>query len=132
MDTIAKHKSKKGILVTARVHPGEPQSSFAAEGFMTFLLSNEDEAKQLRRNFVFYIVPMLNPDGVIQGNHRCSLLGVDLNRKWLHPSKILHPIIYSVKKLSKIHCEDREVPVFCDFHGHFRKRDAFMYCCSIP
>jgi len=28
---------------------------------------------------------MLNPDGVIYGNYRCSLLGVDLNRKWTKP-----------------------------------------------
>ena len=28
------------------------------------------------------VVPMLNPDGVINGNYRCSLAGVDLNRVW--------------------------------------------------
>lgn len=26
------------------------------------------------------VVPMLNPDGVINGNYRMSLAGVDLNR----------------------------------------------------
>lgn len=25
---------------------------------------------------------MLNPDGVIVGNYRCNLAGVDLNRVW--------------------------------------------------
>jgi hypothetical protein len=30
---------------------------------------------------------MLNPDGVINGNYRCSLAGVDLNRRWKFPSK---------------------------------------------
>ncbi len=40
---------------------------------------------------------MLNPDGVIYGNYRCSLLGVDLNRRWINPSKILHPTIYYTK-----------------------------------
>lgn len=25
---------------------------------------------------------MLNPDGVINGNYRCSLAGCDLNRRW--------------------------------------------------
>ena len=33
------------------------------------------DAKILRDNFVFKIVPMLNPDGVINGNYRCSLAG---------------------------------------------------------
>ena len=73
---------------------------------------------------------MLNPDGVIYGNHRCSLLGVDLNRKWSNPSRLLHPTIYATKKLVKMVNEDREIAVFCDMHGHFRKREPFMYCCS--
>jgi murein tripeptide amidase MpaA len=28
---------------------------------------------------------MINPDGVINGNSRCSLAGVDLNRFWNDP-----------------------------------------------
>lgn len=34
---------------------------------------------------------MLNPDGVIHGNYRTSLIGVDLNRRWDKPDKNLHP-----------------------------------------
>ena len=30
---------------------------------------------------------MLNVDGVIIGNYRCSLAGNDLNRRWHNPSK---------------------------------------------
>jgi len=40
---------------------------------------------------------MLNPDGVIHGNYRCSLLGCDLNRKWQTPNKFLHPTIFYTK-----------------------------------
>jgi hypothetical protein len=36
------------------------------QGMLEFLLS--DEAADLRRNFVFRIIPMLNIDGVIFGN----------------------------------------------------------------
>ncbi len=42
---------------------------------------------------------MLNPDGVINGNYRCNLVGCDLNRRWPNPSKLLHPTIYFTKKL---------------------------------
>jgi len=69
-------------VLTSRVHPGEPQASYMMEGSLKFLLSKTDLAEELLKNFVFKIVPMLNPDGVIHGNYRCSLLGVDLNRKW--------------------------------------------------
>lgn len=77
------HYHKKAIVLTSRVHPGEPQASFMLEGALMFILSDIPLAQELRKNFVFKIVPMLNPDGVVQGNYRCSLLGCDLNRKWL-------------------------------------------------
>ena len=58
------------------------------DGVIDFLLSNDPEAELLRNNFVFKLVPMLNPDGVINGNYRCSLAGCDLNRQWVAPSKV--------------------------------------------
>ena len=50
------------------------------KGLLDFLTSNHSDAKLLREMFVFKVVPMLNPDGVIIGNYRCSLAGRDLNR----------------------------------------------------
>jgi hypothetical protein len=37
-------------------------------------------AKYLRANAVFKIIPMMNPDGVIHGHYRTTLLGADPNR----------------------------------------------------
>jgi murein tripeptide amidase MpaA len=50
------------------------------EGLIDFLLSSDSKADWLRSNFVFKIVPMLNPDGVIVGNSRTNMEGLDLNR----------------------------------------------------
>ena len=72
---------------------------------------------------------MLNPDGVIYGNYRCSLLGVDLNRRWINPSKILHPTIFYTKQLVKMMDIDRSVELFTDIHGHSRKFNVFTYAC---
>jgi murein tripeptide amidase MpaA len=77
------HAHKKAIVLTSRVHPGEPQASHMIDGSLKFLVSDHLVAKELRKHFVFKVVPMLNPDGVIHGNYRCSLIGCDLNRKWL-------------------------------------------------
>jgi len=41
---------------------------------------------------------MVNPDGVIIGNSRSSLAGVDLNRRWGNPNVNIHPEIYFLKK----------------------------------
>ena len=70
-----KSKAKKGVFISSRVHPGESNASWMMKGVIEFLVSNTAEAQALRENFVFKIVPMLNPDGVINGNYRCSLAG---------------------------------------------------------
>lgn len=124
------HASKKAIVLTSRVHPGEPQASFMMEGSLAFLMGDSELAKDLRRQFVFMIVPMLNPDGVIQGNYRCSLLGCDLNRKWQTPNRFLHPTIWSSKQLIRHVQWERKVLLYCDMHGHSRKQNSFFFGCS--
>ena len=45
----------------------------------------EDLVRNLKDYFEIYIIPMLNVDGVVNGNYRCSLAACDLNRKWSKP-----------------------------------------------
>lgn len=71
---------RKAIILTARVHPGESNASWMMHGVIEFLVSDDAKAQFLRDAYVFKIIPMLNPDGVIVGNYRCSLIGQDLNR----------------------------------------------------
>lgn len=52
------------------------------KGVIDYLVGPSVEARILRDHFIFKIIPMLNPDGVILGNTRCSLSGLDLNRQW--------------------------------------------------
>lgn len=73
---------------------------------------------------------MLNPDGVINGNYRCSLAGCDLNRRWKNPNRVLHPTVYHCKKLIKQMYSERNLVLYCDLHGHSRKPNVFMYGCN--
>ena len=78
------------IVFIARVHPGETVSSFVMKGIIEFLTSQREEANALREVFIFKIIPMLNPDGVIHGNYRCGLAGCDLNRRYRKPSNVFN------------------------------------------
>ena len=113
---------RKWVVITGRVHPGESNSSFIVEGIIKFLISDEDAALRLRNTFVFKVVPMLNPDGVIIGNYRWSLAGWDLNRQWKNPSPRLHPEIFAVKEMFLKTLKCRDVYWFVDWHGHSRKK----------
>ncbi|CAH8648481.1 unnamed protein product [Schistosoma rodhaini] len=120
------------IILTCRVHPGESNSSWIMKGIIEQLLSNNDrKMNELRKMFIFKIIPMLNPDGVIVGNHRCSMSGKDLNRHWINPSSLIHPTIYHTKMLMEFLtlCE-RSPYIFIDFHGHSRMKNIFLYGCS--
>jgi hypothetical protein len=66
----SRQRRKKRVVLTGRVHPGEAPASWMMKGFLDFLTGDSKEAALLRSLFVFKIVPMLNPDGVIYGNNR--------------------------------------------------------------
>lgn len=92
---------KKAVVLTARVHPGESNGSWIMKGFLDFILSNSPDAQLLRDIFIFKVVPMLNPDGVIVGNYRCSLAGRDLNRHYKTILKESFPCIWHTRNMIK-------------------------------
>jgi murein tripeptide amidase MpaA len=128
---------RKAIILSARIHPGESNSSYMSNiilylinivnGVIEYLVSDDEGADFLRNTFVFKIIPMLNPDGVIVGNYRCSLVGQDLNRQWIGPSSKLYPENYHTKLMMRKTLESRDIYFFCDFHGHSTNRNIFMF-----
>jgi len=123
---------RRKVVMSARVHPGEVVASWMMRGCLNFITGPSEEAQLLRKRYIFMLVPMMNPDGVINGNYRTSLIGKDLNRQWLRPSENTMPSVYSLKKLLQRLGSEREasLDMFCDLHGHSRKKNVFFYGCS--
>ena len=119
--------NKKYVIITARCHPGESVGSFMAEGAINFLLSRDRIADKLRNEFLFKIIPMFNPDGVLAGNYRTSLAGVDLNRRWRKPDKNMHAPVPLLKDYIRYLRARKKLTAFIDMHGHSKKQNCFLY-----
>uniref|UniRef100_A0A336MAR4 CSON014405 protein n=1 Tax=Culicoides sonorensis TaxID=179676 RepID=A0A336MAR4_CULSO len=123
-------KKKKAIVISGRVHAGESPASWMMKGFMDFITGDSFVAKKLRHKFIFKLIPMLNPDGVIVGNTRSSLTGRDLNRQYRTVIRETYPSIWNTKAMIKRLMEDCGVAMYCDMHAHSRKHNIFIYGCE--
>ncbi|XP_068159887.1 uncharacterized protein Nna1 isoform X1 [Drosophila tropicalis] len=123
-------RRKKSIVVSARVHPSETPASWMMKGLMDFITGDTTVAKRLRHKFIFKLVPMLNPDGVIVGNTRNSLTGKDLNRQYRTVIRETYPSIWYTKAMIRRLIEECGVAMYCDMHAHSRKHNIFIYGCE--
>ena len=99
------------------------------EGAINYLLELMVQAHAQNNSFyddfVFKIVPMVNPDGVIHGNSRAEVTGIDTNRVWKKPHKTMTPTVYHLKKA--ILRTREETTLVLDFHSHSKKLGCFFY-----
>ena len=119
---------RKAVVLIGRQHPGETVGSYVIKGCIDFLMGNSDEAKKLREIYLFKIVPMMNPDGVLVGNSRTSFAGCDLNRRWGKPNEIIHPEVFHTKQMITKLATQRNIAFVIDCHGHFGTFNSLFYC----
>lgn len=75
-------QSKKMILVISRQHPPEVTGYFAMQAFIEEIADKSKLSKDFLKNWALYVVPLMNPDGVDNGQWRHNMGGIDLNRDW--------------------------------------------------
>lgn len=97
-----KHRRKSCMYIQARLHAAETHGSFIMSHILKELSQNYEKYDQILHNNIIKLVPMINPDGVVIGNSRSSLAGVDLNRRWSNPNATMHPELYFLKKNMKV------------------------------
>jgi murein tripeptide amidase MpaA len=80
-----------------------------------------------KRGFHVYLFPMVNVDGVQQGNYRTNLSGNDLNRVWKVPRKDFHAEVYYIKRYLHNLSKTTSIKLIIDLHGHSSAFNSFFY-----
>jgi len=62
--------TKRAIVLTCGIHPGEHVGDYVFEGFVRFLVSDDADAVLLRNNYQFIVYPNTNPVGRYGGHIR--------------------------------------------------------------
>jgi len=104
---------KRVALFTTLQHDLETTGAMALEGICTFLLSGDPRADRLRKSFVFYVVPMMDPDGIAGGNLYCHV--GNLNRQWGLGTTAETPNVE--RFVRELGARGRKIDLFMDFHG---------------
>lgn len=113
-----KSDGKKIVVILSRQHPPEISGYFAMVQFVETLLGNTRLAEDFIKKYELVIIPMINPDGVDEGNWRHSFAGVDLNRDWID---FKQPETRAVRDylLTKVKKQDAKVYFALDFHSTY-------------
>lgn len=80
--TIRSGEPDYAVAIVGRQHPPEITGTIALMEFVDTITGPSDLALQFRSSFEVLVVPLMNPDGVADGNWRHNHHGVDLNRDW--------------------------------------------------
>jgi hypothetical protein len=121
-------ENKKNIMILALQHAGEDAGGFMAEGIIQFLLSEDKDAVTARKRFNYFIVPMMNPDGIFNGTSRYNMEMEDLNNIWLNDDK-KQPEVTGLKNWAETWlAEGNEIDLFIDIHNHtqFHQYNVFI------
>lgn len=106
-------------------------AEYYAEGLLERVLglnssgSVDGSTQRVLKEFTFYIVPNMNPDGGVRGHLRTNAKGQNLNREWCPSGQVGREGYYDAPTLERspeVHCvlnkmDETGVDLFLDVHG---------------
>jgi len=116
MFTFGNPEAKRAVLIIGRQHPPETTGSGALIGFVDQLSSDAPLARRFRQDTFIILVPVLNPDGVVEGHWRGNADGKDINRDW---GTFTEPETRAVRDAlgHELHDAGRDLAFAIDFHS---------------
>lgn len=109
---------KPYVVWVGRQHPPEVTGALALIPFTETVLNDSKLSKDFLEHFNLLIVPMMNPDGVQNGNWRFNDDGMDLNRDW---GPFTQPETRAVRDaLIRFETGEEKLAFFLDFHSTWR------------
>ncbi|MBC8356735.1 MAG: hypothetical protein H8E66_32570 [Planctomycetes bacterium] len=89
----------KRVLVTARHHATETIASYVLEGFLQEAMSDRPAGEAFRKKYAMFAVPLVDKDGVEEGDQGKNRKPHDHNRDYGDES--IYPEIQAIKELDK-------------------------------
>lgn len=111
-----KNTNNPYILVLGRQHPPEVTGALAMKSFINELLTENFLTDSFLDRYNILFVPLMNPDGVMNGFWRYNANKKDLNRDWGNFTQPETDAVY--KKLTKL--SNKKLVLFIDFHSTFK------------
>jgi hypothetical protein len=109
--------AKKSVWIQARQHAFESHSSHVAEAFAWWMVG--EEAAELRRQCIVYIIPIMDVDSVFEGAAGKDQKPVDFNRTWTdtpHWNAVRSTISYLNEVTKK---REQGLLAFIDIHSPY-------------
>lgn len=116
-DESSPDQNKKRIWIHGRAHPSEQPCSWHLEAMINELTSGSEYSRSLLSHSIFYIVPMINPDGVTGGYSRSSSTGVNVEINWDREDSLTTPEIRVLKAILTELTAERPLDLFLNMHS---------------
>lgn len=115
------------LVLLARQHPPEEPGAWAHDAFAARLFEADPLAVRFREAVAVLALPVMNPDGLVQGHWRANAAGLDLNRDW---GPFTQPETRAARDAIAAMAEEAPVVALFDFHA--TRRDVIYAHLDAP
>jgi PGF-pre-PGF domain-containing protein len=124
-DTDYNNSEKFKVFIIAGQHvSGEEQGVWNSNGIIDFLLNETNPtANKIRQDYIFKIIPLVDPDSSAMGRGRYGYNWLDPNRQWNFPN----PNNFLSINLTKNEIASFDPDLFIDLHGMISNSDNQLY-----